>query len=92
MINEEYIKSAGWHFDNSYETLPPFFYSNIELNPVSTPELVVFNEALATQLGLNVEQLQTEEAIAIFAGNDFPKVLHKLLKHMEGINLATLIC
>ena len=84
MINEEYIKSAGWHFDNSYETLPPFFYSNIELNPVSTPELVVFNEALATQLSLNVEQLQTEEALAIFAGNDLPESAAQIAQAYGG--------
>lgn len=84
MINEVYIKSARWHFDNSYMTLPPFFYSKIELNPVSTPELVVLNEPLAQQLGLDVAQLQTEQAIAMFAGNDLPKSAAQIAQAYGG--------
>ena len=84
MINEEYINRAGWRFDNSYETLPPFFYSHIELNPVSTPELIVFNEALAKQLGFDVAQLQNEEAIAIFAGNEFPESAAQIAQAYGG--------
>ena len=84
MINEAYIKSARWHFDNSYMTLPPFFYSKIELNPVSTPELVVLNESLAQQLGLDVAQLQTKQAIAMFAGNDFPESAAQIAQAYGG--------
>ena len=84
MINEAYIKSARWHFDNSYMTLPPFFYSKIELNPVSTPELVVLNESLAQQLGLDVAQLQTEQAVAMFAGNDFPESTAQIAQAYGG--------
>ena len=62
----------GWNFDNSYARLPNAFYAEIELNPVRAPKLVKLNESLAQELGLDVEALQSEKAIAIFAGNTAP--------------------
>ncbi len=73
MSNEKMTGNAGWHFDNSYTALPPFFYSEIELNPVSTPELVVLNDALAKELGLDAAALRTKVALQVFAGNEMPK-------------------
>ncbi|WP_431027388.1 protein adenylyltransferase SelO [Lysinibacillus sp. LZ02] len=82
MTNKE--KSIGWHFDNSYLTLPTFFYSNIELNPVSAPALVVLNEAVAKELGLDSVQLQTAEAVAILAGNEMPKGAAQIAQAYAG--------
>ena len=48
---------AGWNFDNSYAHLPKSFFTIIDPNPVSTPELIIFNDSLATSLGLNVEAI-----------------------------------
>ncbi|TQR33612.1 YdiU family protein [Lysinibacillus sphaericus] len=61
-----------WNFDNSYARLPNIFYTSINLNPVRSPKLVMVNESVANSLGLNVDALQSEEAVAIFAGNDNP--------------------
>lgn len=66
-------KTIGWHFDNSYVRLPSIFYSDISLNPVRSPKLVLLNEAVATSLGLDMEALQEAEAVAILAGNTIPK-------------------
>lgn len=58
----------GLHFDNSYLQLPANFYQKQAPSPVRDPKLVVFNHALATELGLNADALQSQGA-AYFAGN-----------------------
>lgn len=62
----------GWNFDNSYTRLPSIFYSSINLNPVRSPRLIMLNESVAKSLGLNSNALKSEEAVAVFAGNNNP--------------------
>lgn len=66
-------KETGWNLENSYASLPDKFYSTINPNPVEAPKLVVLNEPLAKELGLNVESLQGEDALKVFAGNKVPE-------------------
>lgn len=69
MTDKNEILKMGWNFDNSYLSLPEFFYSKININPVYSPKLVIFNDSLAKKLGLNVEALKTKEGIKTLAGN-----------------------
>lgn len=62
----------GWNFDNSYTRLPSIYYSTINLNPVRSPKLIMLNESVANSLGLDSNALKSEEAVAIFAGNNNP--------------------
>ena len=62
----------GWNFDNSYARLPKTFFTLQNPTPVRSPRLVIFNESLATTLGLNVHALQSEEGIATLCGNCVP--------------------
>ncbi|MBG9453520.1 hypothetical protein ABE61_05360 [Lysinibacillus sphaericus] len=64
--------TMGWNFDNSYTRLPSIFYSSINLNPVRSPRLIMLNESVAKSLGLNSNALKSEEAVAVFAGNNNP--------------------
>ncbi|MGE7946724.1 protein adenylyltransferase SelO [Lysinibacillus sp. NPDC093688] len=64
--------TMGWNFDNSYTRLPSIFYTSINLNPVRSPKLIMLNESVANSLGLNSNALKSEEAVAIFAGNNNP--------------------
>ncbi|WP_203246360.1 protein adenylyltransferase SelO family protein [Sporosarcina beigongshangi] len=66
-------KESGWHLDNSYSRLPNTFFTDISPNPVESPELIIFNDALAVSLGLEAQVLQSEEGIAVFAGNEVPE-------------------
>src|SRR5690606_20773976 len=43
------------------------------VNPVKSPKLVIFNEALAETLGLAPEELTAEDGVAILAGNQVPE-------------------
>lgn len=63
----------GWNFDNSYARLSDTFYASVGLHPVSNPEIVVFNNPLAKELGLDINALQSEEGVQILAGNKAPE-------------------
>lgn len=59
--------------ENSYKNLPSKLYSEVKLNPVRLPELKVFNNALATEMGLPIDFLQSEAGVSILAGNASPE-------------------
>ncbi len=59
-------------FDTTYLTLPDRFYTQQAPTPVSDPALIVFNHALADQLGLDTAQMTDTGAAALFSGNDVP--------------------
>jgi uncharacterized protein YdiU (UPF0061 family) len=80
MTNNE----TGWNFDNSYARLPEAFFATLSLNPVSSPETVIFNKALAEDLGLNINELQSEEGTAVFAGNSVPEGAFPLAQAYAG--------
>ena len=61
----------GWNFDNSYLRLPEALFTRVHPTPVSKPELVVFNERLAKELGLDAALLK--ENAELFAGNRVPQ-------------------
>lgn len=73
MERDSHNKSAGgWRFDNSYARLPEVLYSRVAPVPVVRPGLVVFNEKLAAELGLDAQALAGGNGAAIFAGNLLP--------------------
>ena len=61
---------GGWNLQCSYTSLPEIFYTKIDPNPVNAPNLVVLNEDLANDLGLDADMLKTKEGIDILAGNE----------------------
>jgi uncharacterized protein YdiU (UPF0061 family) len=71
-------------FENSYPQLPETFYSRVAPVPVASPELVVFNEALAGTLGLDRAGLTDDELAALFAGNILLDGLQPLAQAYAG--------
>jgi len=65
--------NAGWNLENSYALLPEAFYSRVDPTPVHSPDLVLLNHSLADTLGLNLSYLQSEEGVAVLAGNRVPE-------------------
>lgn len=63
--------AEGWRFDNSYARLPQSLYSRVHPVPVADPKLVILNEKLASELGLDPDVLR-EGGAEIFAGNRLP--------------------
>lgn len=74
----------GWNFDHSYKALPKIFYSEQRPTPVESPKLIIFNNSLASSLGLNEEELQSEEAANIFAGNKLPEGAEPIAQSYAG--------
>ena len=57
-------------FDNSYAALPDGFFTRQAPTPVAAPELIVFNHALADEMGMT--DTDDPRLAAIFAGNELP--------------------
>ena len=64
--------TIGWHFDNTYSKLPEPFISNTSPTPVKSPELIVLNDNLAKQLGLNFSLTNKKDLSNLFSGNSLP--------------------
>ncbi len=64
--------TIGWRFDNTYSKLPEPFISNTSPIPVKSPELIVLNDNLAKQLGLNFSLTNKKDLSNLFSGNSLP--------------------
>ena len=62
---------AHWNFDNTYLNLPKTFYTCLDPVAVRDPELVVFNQSLADDIGL-AGLGSDPTATGYFAGNAVP--------------------
>lgn len=67
------IDSLGIAFDNSYAALAPEFYQRLSPTPVSQPELIAVNDALARNLGIDPDVLHSTEGTRMLAGNSIPE-------------------
>ena len=65
------MAKAAWQFDNSYVRLPEVLYSHVHPVSVADPNLVILNEKLAADLGLDTDALR-EAGGEIFSGNRLP--------------------
>ncbi|MBW4837806.1 MAG: YdiU family protein, partial [Paenibacillaceae bacterium] len=75
---------TGWNFDNTYARLPEFFFTKQEAKPVGSPKLIVLNDPLAAELGLDPEALRSEANEAVFAGNEVPPGAEPLAQAYAG--------
>ncbi|MEH7549008.1 protein adenylyltransferase SelO [Neobacillus vireti] len=78
------MTKTGWNFDNSYSHLPESFFTRQNPGPVNSPKLVILNEPLAEELGLEISALQSEDGIAAFAGNQIPEGAEPLAQAYAG--------
>jgi uncharacterized protein YdiU (UPF0061 family) len=65
------IAAAGWRFDNSYARLPGPLHAPAQPVQVRAPAIVLVNEPLASDLGLDAGILRQSGA-AVCAGNELP--------------------
>lgn len=61
-----------FHFDNTYVKLRGELYSHILPTPVKAPELLIYNEALAKELGV-LEGADSPELAELLSGNLLPE-------------------
>ena len=77
-------RNINWNFDNSYSRLPNAFKENIKPVSVKSPELLLLNEKLASELNLNFENITKDELSEIFAGNVLPKGSNTIAQAYAG--------
>jgi uncharacterized protein YdiU (UPF0061 family) len=65
--------SIGWRFDNTYSKLPKSFISNTSPTRVKNPELIILNDNLAEDLGLDFSSLDKKKLSELFSGNLLPE-------------------
>lgn len=67
------METCLFHFDNSYARLPDRFYASVYPEPVGGPKLIMFNEALAKELGVEADLSDPDRMAATFSGNVVPQ-------------------
>ena len=64
---------SGFPLENTYTKLPGVFFSKLSPSPVSQPEVVIFNDKLANEIGLDLSGLNEEERTKLLSGNLVPE-------------------
>ena len=64
--------SNGWNLENSYQHLPDLLYELSKPEKFSNPDLVIFNSALARDLGLELEGVTKDALASLFVGEKLP--------------------
>jgi uncharacterized protein YdiU (UPF0061 family) len=72
----------NWRLEHSYQLLPGLFFTEVEPTPMKEPRVVLFNHALAAQLGLG------EDEAAIYTGNHLPPGARPIAQAYAGHQYA----
>jgi serine/tyrosine/threonine adenylyltransferase len=62
-----------FQLESTYAELPQVLFSKLSPTPVRQPEVVIFNEKLANDIGLNLTGMSKEVRTDLFAGNFVPE-------------------
>lgn len=71
-------------FDNSYARLPQEFFASTAPTPVRQPQMLRLNRELATELGLDLAGLDSDEGLAILSGNQLAEGSQPLAMAYSG--------
>ena len=55
------MKEYNFNFENTYSSLGEIFFTHLEPVPVAWPKLLIFNEDLATSIGLDLSSIEDAE-------------------------------
>jgi uncharacterized protein YdiU (UPF0061 family) len=72
MSDQSISNPVGWNLEATYAALPPPFFSAVLPTQVARPEVIVLNEELGNELGLNLRALNRDDAATLFSGNKLP--------------------
>ena len=78
------MKKNSWQLQNTYTDLPDTFYNLQAPDLVKKPELVLFNDSLAHDLGLDFLKKKRMEIADYFSGNKVPKGARPLSQAYAG--------
>ena len=83
-LNITELSKIGWHFDNSYARLPEIMSTKLSPVPVNKPKLVVLNDLLSKEIGLNFSNISDENNALLFSGNLLPKGSESIAQAYAG--------
>ena len=66
------MKNIGFKFENTYAKLPDILATKLVPVPVKKPKLIIFNNRLAKDLGLDVNSVTEDDLTNLFSGNKLP--------------------
>ena len=66
------MKNIGFKFENTYAKLPEILATKLVPVPVKKPKLIIFNNRLAKDLGLDVNSVTEDDLTNLFSGNKLP--------------------
>ena len=78
------MEECTFNFINTYSNLNEVFYTHLKPEPVTKPELVLFNEGLASSIGLDFSSLTKQKKAALFSGNYLPTGAEPLSQAYAG--------
>ena len=78
-------------FDNTYARLPEHFYARLNPTPVAAPRLVMLNDELARELGLDADALRSEHGVEVLAGNLVAKGSEPVAQAYAGHQFGTFV-
>ncbi len=84
VIDEPLAAIPGLKWANRFARLGPDFYTELLPSPLPSPYWVSRNRALAGELGLQEEWLASEDALAVFTGNQLAQGLQPLASVYSG--------
>ena len=61
-----------FRLESTYAELPPVFFNKLSPTPVSQPSLVIFNDKLTDEMGLNLSTMDEKDRIKFLSGNLIP--------------------
>lgn len=73
-----------FNFDNSYTTLPKYFFVEQKPQSVSAPQLVICNHSLATMLDLDFSHMDDKKLAGLFSGNALPENIKSFCQAYAG--------
>lgn len=76
--------NMGWNFDNSYSKFPEHFFTRMSPIQVSEPNVVIINEALCQELGLNLQGFSKQYLAQLFSGNVIPEGAEPIAQAYAG--------
>ncbi|MFN3193597.1 MAG: protein adenylyltransferase SelO [Aureliella sp.] len=81
---ENGIENLGWRLEHSYAELPDTLSKRVDPAPVRAPKLVIANQSLAGELGLDFSQLTPEEMATLFSGQTLPSQARPIAQAYAG--------
>ncbi|NCZ64196.1 MAG: hypothetical protein EBY62_10480, partial [Cellvibrionales bacterium] len=67
------MTDSSLRLESTYANLPGIFYTRLSPVPVSKPKVVIFNQKLAEEMGLDLTHFNGQQKAGLLAGNLIPE-------------------